>query len=318
MRVNWLSYIDPFAWEGGGEAIARGLIDCGRRRGHEIRFSSVYPKPVYDFQNDEAINVLVDIHNMPRRRRRFPQEILDEVVQNRRYVNVDNAYCGPCDLDDYLPCNGMPVSPCPFKRNALSAILRRRSGLGVILDKRCPVAERTRVYERASLNVFLSPLHARVVQRMTGVPDLHAYVLRPLIDTAMFHDRGAARDIEYLFVGVISEAKGLDAMRQHFRDKPITLLGRLREGERVDFGTHIPHAPYEEVPMYMNRARHFVFLPRWPEPLGRVVIEAALCGCTLITNENVGATSFPFDIGDPDEYKNSADDFWSNVERGAS
>lgn len=318
MRVNWLSYIDPFSWEGGGEAIARGLIDCGRRRGHALHFSSVYPKRVYDFRNDEAINVVMDIHNMPRRWTRFTPAILDEVVRNRAYVNVDTAYCGPCDLDDYLPCNGAPTSPCPFKRNPFSAVLLRRSSLDVFLERGCPVRERTLAYERAQLNVFLSPLHTRVVNRMTGLADLRAYVLRPLIDTTIFRDRGIVRDIEYLFVGVIGEAKGLEAMRQRFHDKPITLVGRLRAGKRLDFGTHIPHVPYDEVPQYMNRARHFVFLPRWPEPLGRVVVEAALCGCTLITNENVGATSFPFDIRDPEAYKDSADDFWLTLERCAS
>ena len=32
MRVNWLSSIDPFRWEGGGEAVGRALIECGRGR----------------------------------------------------------------------------------------------------------------------------------------------------------------------------------------------------------------------------------------------------------------------------------------------
>jgi hypothetical protein len=72
--------------------------------------------------------------------------------------------------------------------------------------------------------------------------------------------------------------------------------------------------PYHEVPILMNRAKSFVFLPRWPEPQGRVVIEAALCGCRLITNDRVGATSFPFDISRIDHFKGATADFWDKIE----
>jgi hypothetical protein len=64
----------------------------------------------------------------------------------------------------------------------------------------------------------------------------------------------------------------------------------------------------------MNRAKNFVFLPRWPEPQGRVVVEAALSGCKLIVNENVGAMSFPFDIANPENMKDSKRIFWEELE----
>jgi hypothetical protein len=48
----------------------------------------------------------------------------------------------------------------------------------------------------------------------------------------------------------------------------------------------------------MNRAQCFVFLPRWPKPFGRVVSAAALCGCELSVNDNLGATSFAMDLTD--------------------
>jgi hypothetical protein len=64
----------------------------------------------------------------------------------------------------------------------------------------------------------------------------------------------------------------------------------------------------------MNRAKNFVFLPRWPEPQGRVVVEAALSGCNLIVNENVGALSFPFDISNPENIRNAEELFWEELE----
>jgi len=64
----------------------------------------------------------------------------------------------------------------------------------------------------------------------------------------------------------------------------------------------------------MNRAKNFVYLPRWPEPQGRVVVEAALSGCNLIVNENVGAMSFPFDISVAENVEDSATIFWDELE----
>ena len=34
----------------------------------------------------------------------------------------------------------------------------------------------------------------------------------------------------------------------------------------------------------------------------------------LITNQNVGATSFPFDIANPANFAGAADDFWDAIE----
>jgi hypothetical protein len=48
-----------------------------------------------------------------------------------------------------------------------------------------------------------------------------------------------------------------------------------------------------------NRTQKFVHIPKWQEPSARTVVEAALCGCELILNENVGVLSFGYDIRDP-------------------
>ena len=85
-------------------------------------------------------------------------------------------------------------------------------------------------------------------------------------------------------------------------------------GINIDFGNYLGPVPYDQVPIYMNRAKNFVFLPRWPEPQGRVVAEAALCGCNIIGNENVGALSFGADLTDPSYYKGVEDAFWKKVE----
>ena len=79
------------------------------------------------------------------------------------------------------------------------------------------------------------------------------------------------------------------------------------------FGKHIEHVDNSELGKYLNRSKHFVHLPSWKEPMGRTVIEAALCGCKIIFNENVGACSFDFDISDPANIDGSATEFWQKL-----
>jgi glycosyltransferase involved in cell wall biosynthesis len=142
--------------------------------------------------------------------------------------------------------------------------------------------------------------------------------LKPIIDTTRFRNEGRVRDIEFLFVGVIGEAKGLNTMRERYGKSGIHLIGNCAPGVKPDFGQYLGPVPYAEVPRYMNRAKHFVFLPRWPEPQGRVVAEAALCGCQIVGNENVGALSFDMDLADPRNYANVENEFWRALEEAVS
>jgi hypothetical protein len=77
--------------------------------------------------------------------------------------------------------------------------------------------------------------------------------------------------------------------------------------------------PYEALPTIFNRARTFAHLPRWIEPMGRAVVEAALCGCELVLNDRVGVTSYEeSDWQDPRRVSVNADRFWSEFERAIS
>ena len=40
LKVNWLSYLDPQVYTGGGERICRELIAEALHRGHEVKISS--------------------------------------------------------------------------------------------------------------------------------------------------------------------------------------------------------------------------------------------------------------------------------------
>ena len=318
-RVNVFSFMNPRVHGGGGEMITRALLDVGQERGHDIRISSV--RPYKDEQHvDPDLVLFVDIHNIGHTWRAlgawrgFDEQVLRRASTSAPFVHLTNAYVDVCNLP-YLPCSGIRErNACPAKPELSWA--KRRILLREVGNDCSAHNESMRwLYSNAALNVYLSPLHKRITESLLTLPSpTPTYVLPPMIDTARFFNQGLDRDIDYLFVGVISEAKGLAAMRERFRDSNIVLIGRCAPGATVDFGTHIGHVPYDEVPHFMNRAKNFVFLPRWPEPQGRVVAEAALCGCRIIGNDNVGALSFDIDLSDPTHYSGVETAFWQRVE----
>lgn len=299
--------------------VSRALLEAARGRGHDIRISSI--RPIRDEQHAAPDLVLfIDIHNFGHTWRSggawrgFSQNTLQVAANQAPFVHLSNAYVDVCNLP-YLPCSGRRAEEACSAKPGMSWAQRRILLRDGSTDCSASHASRRWLYEDAALNVYVSPLHQRVTQSLLQLDQSPpSYVLSPMIDTSRFFNRGIERDIDYLFVGVISEAKGLDSMRKQYGNKNIWLLGKVSPDVTLDFGRHVPHVPYDEVPLYMNRAKNFVFLPRWPEPQGRVVAEAALCGCNIIGNENVGALSFDMDLSDAANYTGVEADFWDRVE----
>lgn len=311
LKINYIAQLSPFVHSGGGELILRTLLQTGARRGHSFAFTTASPRSTDLFPNPN-LTILADVFNSPCAMRRLDPKLLEAVADSRRFIHFDNAYVDACNLD-YLPCSGVHNAECPFK----TALPIYRRILSRDLSKNC-FRQRSivrKLYHQSLFNVFLSPLHHEVISSMLGLADRRHFILKPLIDEALFYNMGMERDLEYLFVGVISEAKGLVEMRRQFGAQEIHFIGKIAKGEHLGFGHYLGPVPYEQVPLYMNRARHFVFLPRWPEPQGRVVVEAAMCGCRIIANGNVGALSFNFDLACPGNYRKADTEFWDEVER---
>lgn len=317
MNLNVVSFLSPHVYNGGGEMISRRLIDVGVGRGHDIRLSSVRPKQ-REAHASPDLTLLIDVFNFAHSVkslgawREFGPAFLEEMIEPAPFVHLTNAYVDICNLP-YLPCSGERLDGCPIKPTLnVGQRFMIRDWSHDCFAQRALVR---RLYEASVLNVYLSPLHRRITESLldsTRLPS--SYVLEPMIDTKVFFNERRERDIDYLFVGVLGEAKGLSAMRERFGQTDIHLIGRCTPGVKPDFGRYLGHVSYEEVPRYMNRAKNFVFLPRWPEPQGRVVAEAALCGCRIIGNENVGALSFDMDLADPRSYEGVEDDFWARLE----
>lgn len=197
MKINYISYLNPLQFSGGGEMIMRSLLEFGETLGHEMRFRCVLGKSDEELFAEPDLYWLVDVYNCPYHWKRFHRRVLSkmpgtkyhgywetvhDVVQRHRYVHFDNAYVDVCDFG-YLPCIGQTDGARCAVRSADRALV------GCFKDKT------TLMYRNAMLNIFLSPLHRTTVQSIVGVDAVGEYYeLKPLVDASKFYDMSIERD----------------------------------------------------------------------------------------------------------------------------
>jgi len=159
-------------------------------------------------------------------------------------------------------------------------------------------------------------LHASVFHKIHPAIKYKTYILKPLIDIDMFFEKHTKRDIKYASCGGMGEAKGFYNIRERFPDDEIIFFGTDESHlpRKYGYGKVIGRVPYEKMPAFLNRVENYIHMPRWPEPHGLIVNQAALCGCNLITNENVGAMTHSFDIKDRSAYKGNDLELWEQLE----
>lgn len=303
MRISWLTYLDPFVFSGGGELHNRLVIEVGRRRGHQItvspwlrggvqrvmRRARLTRRVPIDWHAD--LFVLANIRNHGRRRDHFPGTLVDRALSTGRAVVLADAWVDVCSLD--LPCDGNR-DRCPAT---------------------CSRAFANKLYGAARAAVFVSPMQRRLIESVIDVSLPNAVIYsRPQIDTSLFHPLGMERDIDVLYVGTIKKEKGYENLIERFGPDRLTFVGPDALDGPIQ-GTWLGPMDYEKLPEIYNRARTFAHLPKWIEPMGRTVVEAALCGCELVLNDRVGVTSYePQDWQEPRRVQHNAELFWSDLE----
>lgn len=301
MRINFVSFLHPEKFHGGGELDNRMIIAQGKKMGHDIRIGArvnnkylsrlIAPK-MNELHQSPDLWILSDLFNVPEYRLSYKKDWLENIIHSEPYVHVDNAYVDLCS-NGALPCGGNKEQ-CP---------------------KPCGYPLSEKLYANSRLNIFLSPLHKKIANSLLGNKYAdRSFIVRPLIDVEKFYATNVARDIDYLYVGTVSNYKGYQELKQRFnQEKNFLFIGKNATGEEL-FGQHIEHVENSSLVNYFNRSKNFVHLPKWYEPMGRTVIEAALCGCTIISNDKVGACSFDFDISNPQNIKDSAKELWIKLE----
>lgn len=309
IRIGFASYVNPYAWSGGGELVTRELLNGAGRSGIDIQLHAVWPKPHFG-KVDVAFWLLTDVQNLPRRQRRIDQRFLSKVPRTRQwrfarviskaiedgFAHLDNAYVDTCDLP-YLPCKGdRAYETCPFRPRTP-----------------CQRFASAHLYSDAKACYFVSPLHQEVVTTLQPVARSKARLLRPTIQPEPFLRAGHAgqqRDIENLFVGSFTEAKGSTELHEIPR---LTIVTPAPPRDPPPEATVHVNVPPDQMPAYFARAKRFVFRPSWPEPFGRVVAEAALAGCDLDVEGQVGALSFSVPPSDLSLYRDAVDEFWGSI-----
>jgi len=297
LKVNWLSYLDPYVYSGGGERVGRELIAEAKHRGHVVKISSArwgrisrFLGPRIRLHGKPDVWILTDIWNCPEHEQRFPQKILDIALRSNRYVTLDNAWSTVCSRP-LFPCNG-DTSACP---------------------DRCANARARAVYIGAHRTVFVSHLHRLLVEQIIGSRLPKALEMPPTIDRNFFRNLQTNRDIPFLYVGTIADYKGVREVERRFGEFGLHWAGRNVTGRPLK-GVHLGILNDFQLRNVYNRSQCFVHLPEWSEPNGRAVVEAILCGCQVILNGKVGAAGWGTTEDEIRALPDGAAVFWDSLE----
>ena len=269
----------------GGFAAIDSVIEAIEKSGYQTKI--ITPNEHWEDPSAFDACLYADIFNDPQGSKWFDNHQYESFTKVKNYMVLECAYTG-CTPTPYGI--GGRLDTAAYEPNKLSEFIGGLMSL-------------------SKLNIFLSPLHRMEFTRFLRQYPVNAYDFFQPINTSIFNNTRSERDIPYLFVGALNWFKGLDDVLEIFGDKGLSVVGRKTNIVSA-FPSSINYlgelTPTELAKVY-NRTKRFIHIPRWQEPSGRTVVEAALCGCELIVNENVGALSFGYDIRDQELSKLSAD-----------
>lgn len=298
MKIAWLQDMDIFANTGGAQMTDRLHFIEGLRQGHDIEL--VLPNQL----NRSTIRNadLTVISNC----RTFHPEILKAVTEEiiTPYVVFHHDYWF-CKWRGFYPGEG--CGKCEWHP------------LGLEFWEH--------LYRGAKLNIFLSPLH-RIAHTATFKDEVDGWttaVCPSPVNTGLFKPQPGIERIpnSVVYVGVFTKYKGLYNILKFVETSP-ELQYHFIGGGDPDIITAIQQAghslaqgvPNQDLPSVYSQFEYFIHLPANPMPMERTVIEAYLCGCKLIVNENVGAVSHPW-WTDREEVRshiaNSSKQFWQLI-----
>lgn len=269
MKIAVLNQLSHEQANGGGEKYQQHFFSYLKSLGHTV---NVYTPNYYLGQLESNLFFLWDVFNCPSERGHnwFKQEELDRIVDSFPYITGDCGYSTICD-QDYLPC-GLGFKGCP----QCCCEGPRKSWL-------------QKYYKNAKANIFLSPLHAKTVQKAIDVELKNVVLLGPTIDTNVFYNQNLDKEWDIIFVGVFGTAKGAHYLINQYgnTEKKVLVIGPNLWPHPLpkNFKYIGSVSDRKELANYYNVSSHFWAKTAWPEPFGLTTIEALLCGCTIITDE---------------------------------
>ncbi len=176
-----------------------------------------------------------------------------------------------------------------------------------------------RLFKESRLNVFISPVHFKNHQEVLGCDGV---VLPLAIDVDFFKPvEGVKRNPNTALVCNVRNFKGWEALQGYIDSHPEIKFTVMTERPPVQGSNVIARAkvPYERMPALYSEFEYLVHLLDGWGAGERVIFEAALCGCKIISNERVGHMSWNKDLTDVEGLRKwliqAPYEFWRVIER---
>jgi hypothetical protein len=277
--ANYYTIVSPIANDSflsGGHTSGRDVIDALKQCGYHVNV--ITPSDIFVDPDHADLNVYFDIFNDPNGSKWFALDQQRRFMDSTKpYIVAECAYTG-ATAHEY---GGWNIDP--KERYADNPIVNMASVM----------------MANASLNIFLSPLHLNEWSKFAKFEIPRAFLYFQKIDSSIFKNNNIERPINVLYVGAITEAKGVVEVQNIFGDN-VKFIGRGNI-DLINPDNYLGIATPDQVAFAMNSSKYFVHMPNWKEASARTVVEAAMCGCKLIVNENVGACSFGLaDLDNPE------------------
>ena len=178
-------------------------------------------------------------------------------------------------------------------------------------------------FNLSKLNIFVSPFHKKNHIKAFGesVND-HSICLPVAIDTSKFTNKNYQREKNTIFVPNYYKCrKNIDQYIIQNQNKKFIIGGSAHEVFKTNNVEIIKLIPNEQMADQYNRVDTIYHCPTQIQAGERVLFEAVLCGCKVITNDIVGHHSWrtEFDYTDAKILKPRLDravfDFWKAVDK---
>ncbi len=146
---------------------------------------------------------------------------------------------------------------------------------------------------------FLSPLHRLAVNQLIKIKSPRQYEIASPID--LKHFRSMTPFHQRKHAALLTGDAG--------RLAPDAAALAEAEGYPVEYMDYLS-IPYNDMPDLLNQYKAVVIAPVMLHAFGRMAVEALACGCRIITNNRVGALSWPDPIN---ASQRSNEMFWEMV-----
>ena len=266
MKIAWLQDLDPMTHPGGAQFNDKEKLTAGIRRGHDIDII-LPPGDVTAIAKADATIVSNTTS--------FSMDIFKALqAAGKPYIYFIHDYSPLCKVRLYYPL----LQKC-------RTCFRREPWLPIL--------------EGAALRIWLSQLHKDAwAHAMPELMELPFLINASTVDCTEFYDLGAERS-GTLAVDSGMPFKGRDLVLEWAREHPdeqLTVVGPVENPDDPKIPaniTIIKTQQYSRMNEIFNQHTTFLHIPENPMPFDRTIVEALLAGCKVVTNENVGAMSWP-------------------------